>query len=165
MIKASLSALFILLFFIVFNINSQVTYGNELIQFSEAFLKYLIAGNAKSIKRMVLKSIKLKLIPEEEINILIENMMRDKISIFKYIIIISGHNIQNFIDNKYDITDFKRLTNIGNGKSLKDDDIEGSYYYIKYELSYKKDQKKVRQSVELDIIKENGFYKIFGFIL
>lgn len=140
--------------------------NSEIIKYSKTFLNNLLNKKINDTQEMIYPKIKLKMLDKKKILQLSDDMIMDKISISKYILFITGHNLHQFLNKKFQLLSFKMTNKYGAETIVNDKIIKEIFYYIKFEISYKKNGKIFKDKlIEINIIKENGKYKIFGFIL
>ncbi len=135
---------------------------------AKKFLNALQKTDTSKIKNILSAKIKLTILDEKKILKITDDMMVEKISVFEYMTQITGHNIQQFLQNTLQLLQVSKVQDFGMESSIKDENIKGDFYYIKFKISYKnKNTNKTisHRLIELDIIKENNKFKIFGFII
>jgi len=97
---------------------------------------------------------------------LCDDMMSEKISISKYILLITGHNLNQFLNHKLKLVKFKLINEYGVETKHDSKSIKEKLFYIRFKASYEKDGKLYNNMViEINIIKEDKKYKVIGFII
>lgn len=139
---------------------------SEIIKYGKTFLNNLLNKKINDTQKMIYSKIKLKTLDKKKLLQLSDEMMMEKISISEYILYLTGHNLYPFLNKEFQLLSFKMLGKYGAETVINDKIIKELFYYIKFEISYKKNGKIFKDKlIEINIIKENGQYKIFGFIL
>ena len=140
----------------------------EIINFAKEFFNNLKTKNSLKIKNMLSAKIELKILDENKISILIDDMMTGNISVFEYIKKITGHNIQQLLQDKLQLLIVSKVHEKGMEKVTNDKNIKGNLYYLKFKISYKNrnNNETIHNTlIEIDIIEENNKFRIFGFII
>lgn len=140
----------------------------NVVNLATKFLNNLQKMNTPKIKNMLSRKVQLEILDREKILMLTDEMMTEKISVFDYIVKITGHNIQQFLKNKLQILKFSKPQDMGMERRVEDKNIKGDFYFIKFKITYKNknsNQTIVNRLIEIDIKKENNKFKIVGFII
>lgn len=158
---------FIVLAIILFtSTNIQADTKKDIITYAKKFLNYLQKNNMKNVNNMIFSKIKISPLKKKEIMKLSDDLIMEKIGISQYILLITGHNLHNFINYNSKLIKFEYNKEYGEEKVVNDKIIKSTFYYIKFKISYKKNNKLYKdKTIELNIIKEDDQYKIFGFVL
>jgi len=131
------------------------------------FLNNLKAENKALIRKKLFSKVELKRLKKDKITELVDDMIRGKMSIFDYLIKITGHNLLLFLQGNYRFIKYGKIEKIGKGRSLEKSVIKGDFYYIKLTIDFiEKGKTKIeKRLIEINMIQENNKYKVFAFVL
>lgn len=151
---------------LVFNLRAEDPNKEKVIELTTNFLNNLQAKEMQKLKNILSAYLQLKTLPYKQILVIADDMMSGKIPVSEYILSVTGHNIQQFLENKYQLIQYTGVQEYGIDRNVDDRKIKGNFYYIKFKITYKNNDKIIENKlIEIDIIKENNKLKIFGFIL
>ncbi len=150
-----------------FTVKAENSPQNKIENLAINFLNNLQTKNISKIKNLLSDKIQLKIFDDKKKSELVDDMMMEKISVFEYILRITGHNLQQFLNDNFKLTRFSKAQDYGMEQNVNDKNITGNLYYIKFKISYEncRNNKKIDRLIEIDIIKENDKFKIFGFVI
>ena len=158
--------LFSLFCIFILNVHGAKISKESIVDFATGFLKNLQAKDIVRLKEILSKNIQLKSLDKKNLLALADNMMLGKLSVSEYILKISGHNIQQFLSEELELVKYGKYKECGIEKNMGDIKIKGNLYYVKFEISCKGPGNNIRNRlIEIDIIKENNKFTIFGFII
>lgn len=159
----------IILLILIINIllySQDNTDKNELNKYANNLLNAIQQKDQDTIKKHLISLIRLNLLNKNEVIKYADDLMTEKISVFQYIINITGHNISLFINSNYDLVSFNPINESGVEEIKNDNMIKGNLYYVKYNITYKINNKITQNKIiEIDLIKIDNQYKIVGFII
>jgi len=162
------SLIFFLLLIYIFKLYSENISKDIILNKTKNFLTYLQKGDKNGIKNFTHKKMEFNNMTKQQIHELAEAMLSEKISIPDYIIKITGHNINKFLSKNAEILNYKIEGEVSSEITLdKDNKISDTIYYIKILLTYKENNKVIKdKQCEIDFSQEkDGKYYIIGFII
>ncbi|MBU1077289.1 MAG: hypothetical protein KKH98_08350 [Spirochaetes bacterium] len=162
--KFSILLLFFLL--LISSLSAITPVKPDIIEYCKNFLDQMINKKAKTVQNMICPEVKLLPLEKTKIMQLCDDMMMEKISISKYILMITGHNLHQFLNHKLRLINFKLINEYGVETKYDNKTIKEKLYYIRFKASYEKEGKIHNDKIiEINIIKEDNKYKVIGFII
>jgi len=140
------------------------------------FLTAIYQRDKEKTMRAVSSSVKIVYLNQEDIKKKIDQLILNQISALDYLFFVSGHNMFKFMENFENLT--WKLSSLPSVPSEIFEDETFSkgtsvkYYFLKVKLDIQEVSsgdgsiiKTITKNAEIDILEENGEYKIFGFII